>query len=465
MKGILVVLFALWAPVSFSQGITNAVRTVLRERGEGERRAGGIVVGLVDERGASVISFGRVDGDKSVELDGDTLFEIGSVTKTFTAILLQDMVDRGEMRLKDPARAYLPTSVKLPSYRGKEITLLDLATQTSGLPREPDNLDPKTWKDPLADYSLERFYDFLSRAKLEREPGSSYEYSNVGFALLGHLLALKAGCEYESLLLKRICDPLKMESTRAVLSPESKRRSAVGHDWYDRPINDLNFQVMFGNGAIHSSANDMLKFLAANLGLMPSPLEAIMKRTHAVRFSNNQALGSAVSGDFIFHNGGSLGASSFAGIDVKGRRGVVILSNQSFDKIPPSLGFLLLKTDWTAGSLAADQLPKMSAPRMAPKFIEFSKSMGERMAGVYRFSSGREITLRARERSAVAKFSKDIGLEIGAVSENRLACDYLPLEIELIRDVNGTVTALNVTSEVAEPELTGKALRTRRAAR
>src|SRR5207247_418034 len=137
-------------------------------------------------------------GDKAV--NGDSVFEIRSVSKVFTATLLADMVERGEVSLSDPISKYLPTSLKTPTRNGKEITLLDLSTQTSGLPRLPDNLAPKNPLNPYADYSVEQMYAFLSRYTLTRDIGSKYEYSNLCVGLLGHILALRAGTDYETLV-------------------------------------------------------------------------------------------------------------------------------------------------------------------------------------------------------------------------------------------------------------------------
>src|SRR5438105_10431416 len=132
------------------------------------------------ERGSSATAI-LIMALTAMWMDGDTLFAIGSITKVFTALLLQDMIERGEMKLDDPVKKYLPDSVKMPAYQGKEITLLHLATHTSGLPGGPNNLSPKSWRDPdQADYTVEQLYSFLSHDKLPRAPGIQEEYSNLG---------------------------------------------------------------------------------------------------------------------------------------------------------------------------------------------------------------------------------------------------------------------------------------------
>jgi CubicO group peptidase (beta-lactamase class C family) len=218
-------LLAAQSPSSIQSGFTEAEADSIKvflEQNFGNTNAG-LVVGLVDERRTRIISAGKLDNGTAQEVNGDTLFEIGSVTKTFTALLLVDMVQRGEMKLDDPVAKYLPKSVKVPSRNGRQITLLDLATHTAGLPRDPSNLTPRHSlpENAFADYSVEKLYAFLSSFALDGDPGSKFEYSNVGMALLGHILALKAGTNYEALVVERICRPLKMNSTRITLPPQT----------------------------------------------------------------------------------------------------------------------------------------------------------------------------------------------------------------------------------------------------
>ena len=312
-----------------------------------------MVVGIVDEGGSRIWSAGKLDNGTDKEVDGDTVFEIGSITKTFTALLLQDMVARGEMRLDDPVAKYLPDSVKVPS---PVITLANLAAQDSGLPRDPDNL-PKTQlpENPFADYSVEMLYAFLSGHKLEREPGSEFGYSNIGMALLGHAIARTAKSDYESLVVERICRPLGMDSTRITLTPEMKSRLAVGHDRSGKQAPNWSFQVYDGAGGIRSTANDLLKYVAANLGKEPKTLTPLMERTHEIRHR-----GGATHGDtaipwydrgqseqtgmsLLGHAGGTGGYHTFIGFDKKHCRGVVVLSNQQGIVESEPLGWLVLE--------------------------------------------------------------------------------------------------------------------------
>jgi CubicO group peptidase (beta-lactamase class C family) len=142
------------------------IRKVLQQCVDGQKRTPGIVAGVIDPHGTNVIAYGNRERGKPDKVDGDSIFEIGSIAKVFTAILLQQMVERGEVKLDDPIGKFLPASVKTPSRDGREITLLDLATHTSGLPSEPNNLSPRDGDDPWADYTVGQMYDFLSHYKL-----------------------------------------------------------------------------------------------------------------------------------------------------------------------------------------------------------------------------------------------------------------------------------------------------------
>src|SRR6266581_2476009 len=249
------------APNGFTDAEADAIQAFLREN----LTNAGMVIGLVDERGSRVLAAGKLDNGTQQEVNGDTVFEIGSATKTFTTLLLQDMVECDKVKLDDPVAKYLPESVKVPARDGKQITLLNLATHTAGLPRDPSNLTPGHGlpENAFADYTVEKLYAFLSSFTLDREPGSKFEYSNVGMALLAHILALKAGTNYEALVVERICRPLKMNSTRITLTPELQARLARGHDQLGKPAPNWEFQVYDGAGGLRSTANDLLRYVTA----------------------------------------------------------------------------------------------------------------------------------------------------------------------------------------------------------
>jgi serine-type D-Ala-D-Ala carboxypeptidase/endopeptidase len=313
---------------------TDEIREILVRRIDHQKQALGIVVGIVEPNGRRVVAYGSLAKGDPRMVDGDTIFEIGSISKVFTSLLLADMVNRKEVTLDDPAAKYLPENVKLPERSGKSITLLDLSTHTSGLPRLPSNLKPKDPLNPYADYSVDHLYQFLSGYELPRDPGSEVEYSNLGGGLLGHVLAHRAGTDYESLIRSRITQPLSMPDTGITLSSSMKQRMATGHNALLAPVANWDFPTLAGAGALRSSANDMLTFLEAFLGYQGSPLETAMKAMLEVRRPVGKTkfeIGLAwnILGESVWHDGGTGGFRSFIGYDPKARIGVVALSNAS----------------------------------------------------------------------------------------------------------------------------------------
>jgi serine-type D-Ala-D-Ala carboxypeptidase/endopeptidase len=305
----------------------------------------GIVVGIVDEHRSRVVGYGKLDDASDLEVAGDTLFEIGSDTKTFTALLLQGMVERDLMKLDDPIANYLPETVKVPTRNGKNITLRHLATHTSGLPSVPDNLAPQRADNPYADYTVDKMYAFLSSYELPREPGAMSEYSNFGMGLLGHVIALKGGASYESLLVERICRPLQMDSTAITLTPEQQTRLATPHNQFGEPVPLWDISALPGAGALRSTANDLLKYISANLGLTPSNLTPLMAQTHEwglAWYTNTDRNGTTI----ISHGGGTGGCRSFTGFDKVRRRGVVVLTNSKDVIDVGELANFLLNCEW-----------------------------------------------------------------------------------------------------------------------
>lgn len=323
---------------------------------------GGMVIGLMDEHGSRIFSTGSLDSGTDRRVDGDTLFEIGSVTKVFTTLLLLDSVRRGEMSLDDPVAKYLPERVKVPSWGGKSIALFNLAAQDSGLPSFPDNLlDPpvkeltlQQKKEGSDAYTVDKMYAYLSRCELPQEPGTRFAYSNVGMALLGHAIQRKTGSEYESLVVDRICRPLKMESTLISLTPEQKLRLATGHFVNGTPSEHWRLQAFASAGSLLSTANDMLKFLSANLGLTQSHLNPLMVEMQVIRHAGSPLFGRTAmpwvdngvyrppGSELLGHAGGGYGTVAFVGMDTKKRRGIVVLTNQM--RVDPNgIGWTILQ--------------------------------------------------------------------------------------------------------------------------
>jgi CubicO group peptidase (beta-lactamase class C family) len=316
----------------------SEIRAILADRIDKQKASVGISVGVIDANGRRFVSHGTFAVDDTRSVGRDTMYEIGSITKVFTSLVLSDMVQRGEISLDDPVARHLPPEVKIPERGGHKITLVDLATQTSGLPRMPANFLPKDFTNPYADYPAERMYDFLRGYTLTRDIGSQYEYSNLGVGLLGNALAWRAGMDYEKLIRTRVTGPLKMESTAITLSTAMKDRLARGHNPARKPTANWDLTGFAGAGALRSDVDDMLTFLAANLGYVESPLaKAMAAMTKTRRPGPSKDLEIALAwhilhrGDreIVWHNGGTGGYRTWTGYDPKARIGVVILSNMS----------------------------------------------------------------------------------------------------------------------------------------
>jgi serine-type D-Ala-D-Ala carboxypeptidase/endopeptidase len=314
----------------------SEIRRILINRIDVQKQGVGIVIGIIEPHKRRVIAYGSLEKGDPRTLDGDTLFEIGSITKVFTALLAADMAQRDELRLDDPIAKYLPRNVKVPERQGRKITLIDLATHTSGLPRMPDNFHPKDPNNPYADYGVDALYSFLSTYELRRDIGIKYVYSNLGFGLLGLGLAQRAGMDYEQLVVNRICDPLGMSSTRITLSDTLRERFAVGHssDLVTVPHWDIN--TMPGAGALRSTANDLLTFLAAMLNYSKNPLGDAQKTTLMIIRPTDWPFWATGLGWDIDTSGGSkiiskggdtAGFSTFIGYRPQTGVGVVVLAN------------------------------------------------------------------------------------------------------------------------------------------
>jgi serine-type D-Ala-D-Ala carboxypeptidase/endopeptidase len=296
----------------------------------------GIVVGILDAHGTR-----RVVAVGNPRFDGRTIFEIGSVTKVFTGTLLAEMAERGEVRLDEPVAALLPDGNRVPVRSHRPITLLDLATHSSGLPREPDNFRGTAVAFQYADYSVDRLSEFLRAHELRRDAGTKYEYSNLGVGLLGHALAVRAKTGYEALLRARILAPLAMSSTAITLDDSLKARLAPGYS--------IEMNVLAGAGALKSSADDLLTFLAANLQPPDTPLGRAIARSHQSHFSRDAVRQVGLSWDLdrvfgerlIRHGGQTLGYRGFVGFNADRRIAVVALTNSRTD-LGPMLTHLLV---------------------------------------------------------------------------------------------------------------------------
>lgn len=324
----------------------DAIRRLLIERVDERRLSVGMVVGVTEANGHRIVTHSCRDTSGAGPLNEDTLFEIGSITKLFTALLLSDMTNRGEVRMDEPVAELLPAGTRVPARDGKAITLRDLASHHSGLPRVATNGDPPDRPNgPYAAYSAERLYQFLASHELIRTPGDSFEYSNVGVGLLGHALVLRAGAsDYESLIRARVLDPLQMHDTVIAIPTGLAGNIASGHDDSLEPATDWAFDVLAGTGALRSTVPDLLRFVDAvcdeNSSLAPIIRPLMTPRDQGGFELAKPHLDGVVA---LSKPGGTGGARSFVKCIPEWQRGVVVLSNASIDAVV-DLGAHVLST-------------------------------------------------------------------------------------------------------------------------
>ena len=419
----------------------NEVQKILQQRVDVDKQCAGIAVGIINEKGNQVIGYGALrKSDGSVMPDRDTVFEIGSVTKVFTTLLLADMVGRGEVALSDPASKYLPPTVTMPSRDGCEITLLDLATHTSALPSLPDNFRPVDGLNPYADYTVPQMYAALSNCKLTREIGKKYEYSNLGMGLLAHILANRAGTDYETLVAERITKPLGMNDTAITLTTKMRKRLAAGHSEALEEVKNWDLPTLAGAGALRSTVGDMIKFVEASMGKTESPLSAAIGLQTETRFpagSPNLSIAlawhkSAIKGgEIVWHNGQTGGFHSFIGFDKKRGVGVVVLANTAADI--DDIGLHLLNREIPLRKFEAKK--DRTAIKIDPKILDG-------YVGDYELVPTFVIAITKQDDHLMLQATGQPQFELFAESEKEFFLKVVDAQITFVKDGEGKMVVL-----------------------
>jgi D-alanyl-D-alanine-carboxypeptidase/D-alanyl-D-alanine-endopeptidase len=312
------------------------IEQLLAQRIDTEHRGVGIVVGILSPDGRRVVVHGKRAANDPRPLNGDTQFEIGSITKAFVGLLLVDLVRTGNVRLDEPVNRLLPPSMALPREGGRSVTLLDLATHTAGLPEEPANLDPADVNNPYATYSPSQFAAFATSYRYPWLIGSKVQYSNLGYGLLGYGLGRAGGPDLAQTLQGRVLDPLGLHDTTFDLREPLKARLAPAHDADLHPFRTWDHSSLFqGSGGLHSSANDLLTFLSSALGLTDTSLAPDFQAMLAVRRKGPGGIDTAIGWTvlerdgqtLVFKGGGTGGYRSCVAFDQAQHTGVVVLAN------------------------------------------------------------------------------------------------------------------------------------------
>ncbi len=301
--------------------------------------AAGLSVGIYKDRKSGFYHYGTIAKGREILPDDSTFYEIGSITKTFTSLILAHLVNEGKLALKDPIVKYLPDSVA-ENEALKNISVVMLANHTSGLQRMPGNflVVVKDALNPYKDYPVEAMMAYLKKAKLENEPGKSFSYSNLGMAVLGYILEKAGGSDYQNLFERYITGPLSLKNTTLSLDSAQKTRMTRVYNENGEETPAWDFQVMAPAGAVRSNVADMVNYGVSMLD--PSRGESFEKARQLVLTKSHDGLAKIGLGWMILekdgvtiytHSGGTYGSRSFLAIVPDKKIVVTLLSNSALD--------------------------------------------------------------------------------------------------------------------------------------
>jgi len=297
----------------------------------------GLSIGVISNGKISTYNYGETTRGNNLLPTANTIFEIGSITKTFTATLLAYYVNEGKIKLTDTITKYLPDSVAAnPALQN--ITVVTLSNHTSGLPSLPDNFysHPNDTLNPYKNYDSQLMFAYLKTCKLNTQPGEKYAYSNLAVGLLGTILERVSGKTFDQMVTEIITKPLKITSTMQHVSPVLRARFAAVYNETGKSTLPWNFDVLAPCGSLRSTVNNLLVYVKANMDTASSdttPLHKAFLLTHQITFNKGIKLGLnwhviVVNGiEYYFHDGDTYGSSSFLAFNIEKNVAVIILSN------------------------------------------------------------------------------------------------------------------------------------------
>lgn len=399
----------------------SLLRARLAERGVG------LVAVQVDGERVDVRAQGLARQGGRDALKPDALFEIGSITKTFTALLLADAVVRGDLRLDGAVQDALPAGTPLRDAAGVPVRWIDLATHRSGLPRLPPNMAPATPSDPYNGYGETQLLEFLRGFKPTRARGARYEYSNLGFGLLGYALGRVAGTGYPALLAARVLQPLTLTDAHLALPGQRFERLVDGHDGQRRPVPHWQQDVIASAGGLVMSGASLGRYAQAAIGSIDTPLrEAFLlcEREHAPGPAPINPIGLAwllapLNGRTVLnHDGATAGFSSSLWLDPQRRRAVAVLSNAA------------VEVNDLALHLLDDSIPLRDASREQPPAVALTPAQLAPLAGVYALNPEFKLTIGVRDGQLWAQGSGQAAFPLFASAPRRFFAKVTPLQIE-----------------------------------
>lgn len=386
----------------------------------GDRTGACMAVAVVEQD--TVARTFRCAGSADIgRIGADSAFEIGSVSKTMTSVLLADLIGQGKAALDDRLADYLPPGTRVPEFEGKPILLRHVVTHTSGLPALPSRLGAADMNDPYANLTEQALLDSLADVTLHAAPGSAFEYSNFASMLLSCAVARRAGEDFETLLRQRLFAPLGMDGAYIDRRPEGVR-AAAGHAPNGKPVPAWRFATnLAGVGGVRATLDDMVAYVQGNLGVIdgaitPALEMAQRKVGEQPPMAMNWMLGSVAGRSVHMHEGGTGGFSAFVAVDRQAQRGVVILSDTTWNSIGSlgSLGLHLVDASFPLGK------PRRIAPP-PPALLEA-------LAGEYQLQGAMAMTLRHRDGKLFVQAAGQGEIEMAYDD----AGDFFPLELDAV---------------------------------
>lgn len=405
--------------------IPKPIKNTIRNAVDNGHRVG-LVIGLINRNGVHYFSYGKTDISGSTKINQDNIVGVGSLYKVFTGLVFADMVDQGSLSLNDPVNKYLPQAHQITSQKAKGMTLQHLVTHTSGLPKRLSNVN-----------SVDTLYKAVSTYNYKVPVGEKNIYSNVGMALLGHIIEKRSGKTLEQLVKTRITQPLNMGDTRHILDSTLMDKLAPGHldsrkiatSGQDHKRMDLGYTY----GGLYSSANDLSVLIKSYLNSDDSELSQVLNMTLEKLMNKNrkQPLGfawkihSQTGSDIYNHSGSQSGYQSFIGFNKEKGYGVVLLANSQTDDNLVNIALNLL-SEGKVGLPDFSKPPEVKLPaEHLSQFIgQYKSSNPEDNAVEFSIVNGR---LFYSEATAQGKMIREV--YVYAKSENEFFFKEIPVEL------------------------------------
>ncbi|MDR1383653.1 MAG: beta-lactamase family protein [Planctomycetaceae bacterium] len=359
--GVCVVFLSLHAFSQTSEMPTDVDSLAAKYFGTDKPIVGG-VIGIVDGKKCYAKGYGLVSLEKTDVPDVDTIYEIASMSKVFTGVLLGEMVARGELAIDDPLEKFYPKETSLPNFHGNKITLKHLASHCSGIPRLPTDFwetANQTPDNPYLCYSAEKIVRFLNDYQLTAAPGTRYEYSNLGMSIVGVTLERMTGKSYETLVQERIAQPLEMKNIAVTLTDNMRQKLAPPYNAEKKRVSNWDMTGFAAGGGLRTSMRDLIKFAQANALMLDSFSEFASQPKHPLirgiskaaewqfeDVSHNRRVGLGwhiEPSGVLMHNGQTGGYHSFILVDPKSHRAVILLTNTATETVD-ALGYEIFKT-------------------------------------------------------------------------------------------------------------------------